>query len=166
MEIAIGVVVSLIAVAAIVSARQFPSTGLSTDIGSARFPTIYSAALLILCAILIGRHLKKRWGARRANAAPDAAASQGAPAQTDAPDYRKSITGITASVICLVAMPYAGFALTAGAYLSFLMWLLGMKHKLLNPLLAVSITAIVHLTFSNALNVPLPTGSLFEATST
>ena len=59
-------------------------------------------------------------------------------------------------------MEYLGYAPVTAVYLSFLMWLLGMKHKLLNPTLAIAITALLYFTFSSGLNVPLPVGSLFE----
>ena len=59
-------------------------------------------------------------------------------------------------------MAYVGYAPVTAVYLSFLMWLVGMKHKVLNPLLAIAITGVLYFTFSNALHVPLPVGSLFE----
>ena len=60
MEIVIALLVSLIAIAAIIGSRGFPGTGLSTDIGSARFPLIHSVALLVLSAILVIQNLRKR----------------------------------------------------------------------------------------------------------
>lgn len=158
MEIVFAVVVSLVAIAAIVVSRKFPSTGLSTDIGSSRFPLIYSIALLVLCAILIVQNLLKKSGA-----STEAVALLHTPsAEVETPDYRKSFRGILASIFCLATMPYVGYALASAVYLSFLMWMLGMKHKVLNPLLTVAITAIIYFTFSRALNVPLPIGSFFE----
>lgn len=153
MEILIGVLVSLVAIAAIVVSRKFPSTGLATDIGSARFPLIYSCALIVLCGILIVRNLKAKHQDTLAGEATDAAA---------APRHVKTVLGVVASVASLVLMPILGYPLVTAIYLSFLMGLLGMRHKLLNPLLAVGITALLYFTFSMGLNVPLPIGSLFE----
>lgn len=152
MEIVIAIIVSLVAIAAIVGSRRFPGTGLSTDIGSARFPLVYSIALLVLSAILIAQNLCKR-----SPAAPQAAA-----AEIELPDYWKPFSGILATAFCIAAMPYTGYLITSALYMSFLMWLLGMKHKALNPLLTLAITAAIYLTFSVALKVPLPIGSFFE----
>lgn len=152
MEIVIALLVSLVAIAAIVGSRHFPGTGLSTDIGSARFPLIHSIALLVLALILVIQNLRK--------GKPPAVSLDAAPAP--APNYLKSFSGIAASALCLTAMPYVGYAPVTAVYLSFLMWLLGMKHKLLNPTLAIVITGVLYFTFSSGLNVPLPVGSLFE----
>ena len=158
MEVVFAVLVSLVAIAAIVVSRKFPGTGLSTDIGSGRFPLIYSLALLVLSAILIAQNLRKRTRTDE-EAIP---VPQTAVVEVEPPDYRKTFTGIVASILYLAAMPYAGYSLTSAIYLSFVMWVLGMKHKVLNPLLTLAITAIVYFTFSKGLNVPLPIGSLFE----
>lgn len=155
MEIVIGVVVSLVAIASLFFSHKFPTTGLATDIGSARFPQIYAGALLVLCAMLIGRHLIK--------GQPSVAKKTEAPAvQEEVRSYRRAFVGIASSVLALAVMPYLGYGLVTTCYLSFLMWLMGMRHKLWNPLLAVVITATLYFTFSAGLNVPLPLGSLFE----
>lgn len=153
-EIVIAVLVSLVAIAAIIASRKFPGTGLSTDIGSARFPLIYSCILLFLCALLTIQNLTKSKGSLPDTSQPNT--------NKTPPEYLKTFTGIVASVLCLGAMPYFGYASTTVIYLSFLMWLLGMRHKALNPVLAIAITAVLYFAFSNALNVPLPTGSFFE----
>ena len=152
MEIVIAVIVSLVAIAAIVGSRRFPGTGLSTDLGSARFPLVYSIALLILSAILIAQNLRKR----------SIALPQATVADAESADYWKPFYGILATAICIAVMPYAGYLMTSALYMSFLMWLSGMKHKVFNPLLTLAITATIYLTFSVALKVPLPVGSFFE----
>lgn len=174
MEWVFVALVAVVAVAAIAVSRKFPGTGLSTDIGSGRFPLIYSLALLVLCAILVVQHLLKRpvkhpavppaatAAAAAAAAAPQPASTTATEAETLRPDYKKTASGMAASVACLAAMPYTGYALTTAVYLAFLMWLLGMKHKLLNPVLALAITATIYFTFSGGLHVPLPLGSFFE----
>ena len=155
MEIVIAVIVSLVAIAAIVGSRQFPGTGQSTDIGSARFPLVYSIALLVLSAILIAQNLRKR--------SADSPSATGADAKSA--DYWKPFYGISATALCIAVMPYAGYLMTSALYMSFLMGLLGMKHKVFNPLLTLAITATIYLTFSVALKVPLPVGSFFEQSS-
>lgn len=155
MDIVIAGIVSMLAVAAIFFSRKFPTTGLATDIGSARFPQIYAVALLVLCAMLVARHLIK--GQPTPAEVPEASAID-----DEVPNYRKTFVGIVSSVVCLAAMPYLGYGLVTTVYLSFLMWLLGMKHKAWNPLLALTVTAVLYFTFSAGLNVPLPLGSLFE----
>jgi hypothetical protein len=155
MEIVIGVVVSLVAIASLFFSHKFPSTGLATDIGAARFPQIYAGALLVLCAMLISRNLLK--GKQLPTEAPEETA-----ADSEVPSYRKAFIGIASSVLALAAMPYLGYGVVTVCYLSFLMWLMGMKHKLWNTLLAGLITTTLYFTFSAGLNVPLPLGSLFE----
>jgi hypothetical protein len=155
MEVVIGVVVSLVAIASLFFSYKFPSTGLATDIGAARFPQIYALALLVLCAMLISRNLIK------GHPSP-AESTEAAAAKSEVRSYRSTFAGIVSSVIGLAAMPYLGYGVVTICYLSFLMWLMGMKHKLWNPLLAVLITATLYFTFSAGLNVPLPLGSLFE----
>ena len=155
MEIVIGVLVSLLAIASLFFSYRFPSTGLATDIGAARFPQIYAGALLVLCTLLISRHLIN--GKKTPAEAPETVAVTG-----EVRSYRRTFFGIVSSVLALAAMPYLGYGLVTTCYLSFLMWLMGMKHKLWSPLLAVLITATLYVTFSAGLNVPLPLGSLFE----
>lgn len=154
-EILIGVLVSFLAIAAIVVSRKFPSTGLATDIGSARFPLIYSCALIVLSGVLIARNLLKKTGETTVEPVSD---EEDAPA----PQHKKTILGIVSTVASLILMPFLGYPLVTASFLAFLMWLLGMRSKVLNPLLAVVITGLLYFTFSTALNVPLPVGSLFE----
>lgn len=155
MEVVIGVLVSLVAIASLFFSHKFPSTGLATDIGAARFPQIYAVALLVLCALLISRHLVKG----KHTPAQEAEAPV---VQKEVRSYRNAFLGIASSVLALAAMSYIGYGVVTTCYLIFLMWLMGMRHKLWNPLLAVAITATLYFTFSAGLNVPLPLGSLFE----
>lgn len=155
MDIVIAAIVSTVAVAAIFFSRKFPTTGLTTDIGSARFPQIYAGALLVLCAMLVARHWLQ--GRPKPQAVPE-----GQVVNVEVRSYRKTFFGVVSSVICLAAMPYLGYGLVTASYLSFLMWLMGMRHKAWNPVLAISIAAVLYVTFSVGLNVPLPIGSLFE----
>lgn len=156
MEIVIAILVSLLAVGAILGSRKFPHTGLSTDIGSARFPLIYACALLLLCGVLVLQNLRK------GQQDPPVPAELPVDPNAEIPSHRRAITGMAATAACLAAMPFLGYALTTGLYLSFLMGLLGKRDKVWNPLLALAITAAMYFLFSAGLHVPLPVGSLFE----
>lgn len=148
----IAAVVIAVALAAIVATRDFPATSLATDVGPARFPIIYSAALVVLSGILILHTLRKQVVESLAVADP-AARMAG----------RINVAlGIGASVLCLVAIGYIGFAIATVLYLSTIMWLMGQRGLVLNPVIAVAVTAIIYVTFSTGLQVPLPVGSLFE----
>lgn len=155
MEIVIALLVSLVAVAAIVVSRKFPGTGLSTDIGSGRFPLIYACALIILSVILIIQNLRK-------NENTQIQAADHKDPDAELPSYRRAFIGVVATGIYLGMMQYLGYAIATCLYLTFLMGLLGMRHKVWNPILAIAISASIYYLFSAALNVPLPIGILFE----
>ena len=78
------------------------------------------------------------------------------------PMYWRTAVGIIASFVCLAMINWFGYLLSVTPFMAFLMALLGMRHKILNPLIAIGITGILYFTFSVGLNVPLPVGSFFE----
>ncbi len=157
MEMAIGTVVALVAVAAIVVARGFPSTGLSTDIGSARFPTVYACLLIILCGMLIVGNAVRL---HRAKILQNIRSSESEEASGQR--HWAAVVAIFATLVSFIAMSYVGYLGSTIVYLCFLMWLMGFKHKLLNPVIAMTITGMLYFSFAYLLNVPLPIGSLFE----
>jgi hypothetical protein len=138
-----------VAVAAIVTAQDFPATMLATDVGPARFPIVYAAALIVLCGILAIQTLRKPID--DSAVAPATSLSHGTVA-----------IGMAASVACLIMMTYVGFALATLPFVAGVMWLMGQRSPIWNPVLAMVITGLIHVTFSTALGVPLPVGSLFE----
>ncbi|HYG88746.1 MAG TPA: tripartite tricarboxylate transporter TctB family protein [Azospirillum sp.] len=150
----IAVIVIAVAIAAITATSDFPSTALATDVGPARFPIIYSVALIVLCGILIVNTLRK-------GAAASAPESAGDRAGRLASRVNVAL-GIGMTTLCLIGMAYVGYAIATTLYLSSVMWLMGQRSRLLNPLIAVAATAIIYVTFSTGLQVPLPVGSLFE----
>lgn len=154
-EILIGSLVSLVAIAAILVSRKFPSTGLVTDIGSARFPLIYASVLIVLSVILIVRN----WRKLRQDGAT---AEPGCAGEEAKPRHLRTALGIAATIASLILMPWLGYALVTVVYLSCLMWLMGMRSKWLNPTVALCVTALLYFVFSMGLHVPLPVGSLFE----
>ena len=142
--------VAAVAAAAIVAARDFPATMLETDVGPARFPVIYAATLIVLCAILAFNTL------RAPSAAPEAAPAAGRPRNG------RVALGMAGTVACLVAMSFAGYAFATVLYLFGLMALMGRRNLLANAAIAVGLTALVYAIFQYGLHVPLPEGSLFE----
>lgn len=143
-----GLVVA-VAIAAIVVAQDFPPTSLETDVGPARFPILYSVALIVLCAILAFNTL-------RAPSAP----REAAPASR--PRFGAVALGIAGTAACLVAMDTVGYSIATAVYLFGLMVLMGRRNLLWNAVIAVGLTAVIYAAFSYALGVPLPVGSLFE----
>ncbi|PWC36589.1 hypothetical protein TSO352_12890 [Azospirillum sp. TSO35-2] len=148
----IAAIVMVVAVAAIVATADFPATSLAADVGPARFPILYAGALIVLCGILIVHTLRK----------PAARPEPARPATGRGAGRINVALGIGATALCLVAISYIGFAIATALYLSGIMGLMGQRGKLLNPLIAVVATAIIYVTFSTGLQVPLPVGSLFE----
>lgn len=155
-NLVIAAIVMAVAVAAIVATRDFPATMLATDVGPARFPIIYAIALLILCAVLIVSTLRKPVETEK----PESKGASRSAAV--APNFLAVAIGMGMTLTCIVAMSYVGYAVSTLFYLSGLMALMGRRHRILNPLIAVVVTAIIYVTFSTGLSVPLPVGSLFE----
>ncbi|WP_353860954.1 tripartite tricarboxylate transporter TctB family protein [Azospirillum formosense] len=147
----IAVLVMAVAVAAIIVAGDFPPTMLETDVGPARFPIIFAVALLVLCAILVFNTL-------RAPAAPPDDPAQAEPKAS----YGTVAIGIALTALCLFGMEHVGYMVATVPYLFALMWLMGRRNLIMNAVLAVGLTVLIDVAFVYALNVPLPTGSLFE----
>lgn len=154
-DIAAGIVVAVIAIAAIVVSRDFPTTGLDSDVGPARFPMIYAGMLVVLSAILIiGRLLPTR-----RNQAPAAGAAASGPAFHFGP----VAIGVVATAAYIYAISLVGYIPTTVVFLIGMMRLMGMRSWVRAPLIAVGVTAFLYLVFLYGLQIPLPVGSLFEA---
>lgn len=151
-EILIGLLLVAIAIGAIVVSQGFPSSGLATDVGPARFPVIYASILIVLCLILIIRNMA---GLARHDYDPDAPPLSGRA-------FILVATGVVATFIQFLALPYIGYWLSMIIYLCFVMALMGMRHRLWNPVLSVVMTGALYVAFDYLLNVPLPVGELFE----
>ncbi len=147
-DLIVGCVLIMVAVLAIVTAQDFPATNLPTDVGPARFPTIYALGLIVLSLLMMA-------GALRRQASP-------AVLPIDRKGYVCVFAGALATGLCIFAMHWAGYALTTVTYLCGLMWMMGWRHRVLTPLVAIAITALLYALFSFSLNVPLPVGSVFE----
>ncbi|PWC14110.1 hypothetical protein B4923_04130 [Brenneria roseae subsp. americana] len=157
-EIAIGVVLILVSLAAIVAAQKFPASRLATDIGPSRFPVFYSVVLILLALLLIFNNLSIIKRNKRAGITIDA------PPSPDDVDIRhgKTVLGILASFACFFGMYYFGYIVSMIPYLIFLMWLMAFKHKIWNPVIAIAITGLTYVIFYLGLNVAVPVGLLFE----
>lgn len=153
-DIVIAVLLMLVALAAIVVSQNFPSTGLATDIGSARFPLIYAGILVLLCALLL-------WQKRRALPAdtPPTQSPVGEPEETRP---LRTVAGVALSVVCAGLISVMGYGLSVTLYLVLMMHLLGMRKWWLNLALSLAITGVLYAVFSLGLGVPLPVGSWFE----
>jgi len=141
-------VLCLIAVCAIVTATGFPAALTETDVGAARFPILYSAALIALSLILLVQTLTKP--------------VVGAEPATTRPRYGMVAAAMVLMVIDFIVIDYLGYWPAALLLLAGLMLLLGLRSMIWTPVIAIIISVVVYLLFDYALNVPLPTGSLFE----
>ncbi|MCG5238354.1 tripartite tricarboxylate transporter TctB family protein [Azospirillum doebereinerae] len=154
-DIAAGIIVAVVAVAAIAVSRDFPTTGLDSDVGPARFPLIYAGILIVLSAILvIGRLLPTRRNQERA----------AEPAQPGTGfRFAPVAIGVVATAVYIYLISLIGYLPTTVVFLIGMMRLMGQRSWVRTPLLAVGITAFLYLIFLYGLQIPLPVGSLFEA---
>ncbi len=148
-DLVITVLLTVIACAAIAVSRQFPSTSLETDIGSARFPLIYAGILILLCVLLFWQKFR----AVVSNTTADQAA-----------DTRplRTLLGVLLSIGCTWLIPIAGYGLSVTLFLTLMMRLLGRLNWWLNLALAIAIAGLLYAVFSLGLGVPLPKGAWFE----
>lgn len=147
-NVIIVAVICAIAVAAMVTAWSFPGPMTETDIGAARFPLIYCGALIVLSLILLAQNLAKP--------------VVSVPVIAQRPNYRRVAIGMVLMVVDFVIIGYVGYFPAAIFLLMAMMYLLGQRSPIWNPVIALCITGVVYGLFDYALNVPLPTGSLFE----
>jgi hypothetical protein len=123
------------------------------DVGPARFPIIYAGALLILAAVLVVNTLRGSTIQK----------TEIVPASTF--NFVPVFIGIVATGIYIYLIPFLGYVPPTVVFLIGMMWLMGMRHRLWNPLIAAGITTFLYLVFLFGLNIPLPIGSLFEVGS-
>lgn len=144
------VLVAAIAAGLIVATFSFPDTPLPTDVGPARFPDLFAGVLIALCAVQFYLTLK----------APEAP-PRNEENTAERPNYLRVGAGVVATMVCIYAMSYLGFALGSALYLFGLMRLMGRRQYVWNAIFAILLTAIIYLVFSYGLNVPLPEMTLF-----
>ncbi|CAO3357864.1 tripartite tricarboxylate transporter TctB family protein [Azospirillum melinis] len=155
-DIAAGIIVAVVAIAAIIVSRDFPTTGLDSDVGPARFPLIYGGILVVLSAILvIGRLLPSQRNQERT------AAERAQPATGFR--FAPVAIGVAATAAYIYLISLVGYIPTTVVFLIGMMRLMGQRSWIRVPLLAIGITAFLYLIFLYGLQIPLPVGSLFEA---
>lgn len=137
-----------IAGAVIYFASDFPATAIETDIGAGAFPMFYASVLILLALALL-------WGSLRR--APQAVAEK-----TDKMAWFRTATGVALMLVYIVLMSYVGYLVTTPLFLICIMVLMGYRRPVLTPSIAALMTGILWLLFVEALQVPLPVGSLFE----
>lgn len=148
----IAALVTVVAIAAILVARHFPSTGQPTDPGASRFPIIYGVVLIVLCALLAHDTLRR----------PVVAPAVALPWPQLLRQIRNVALGMGLTILCVAAIGWVGYLPATFAYFIAAMAAMGFRHRLWNPLLAAGMTAALWVAFSWGLEVPLPIGSLFE----
>lgn len=165
----VAVVIIVLAVVAISVSRHFPHTGIDTDVGSARFPLVYSGALIILGLLLMSKTFFGRSEVAAKSQKEVAEGINDTTQTTVANDVSLNvfyplpvIIGAAATGIYIFAISLLGYIPTTIVFLIGMMGLMGMRHKLWNPVIALAITAFLYLVFVYGLNVPLPEASLFE----
>lgn len=143
----VGILLCVIACAVMITAHNFPTTAIETDIGAGAFPRFYAGALIVLAILLV----VSDWLTRRSAVAPH-----------DTPRYGRVAAGIGIVAGYIVLLSFVGYLIATPLFLTALMIVMQRKRLWLTLLLAIAITLILWLLFSMALQVPLPAGSLFE----
>ncbi|EHL99514.1 hypothetical protein HMPREF9946_03276 [Acetobacteraceae bacterium AT-5844] len=138
----------LISVSTIYTSMGFPGPMSQADVGPGRFPIIYAVGLLGLTLILLFQTLAK----------PVVNSTDAG----EAPRYGRIAAGMLAMLVMLLAIGTLGYFICALALMVVLMFLLGQRSPIWNPVIAVCITSVVYFLFDYGLNVPLPSGTLFE----
>ncbi len=151
LELSIPLVTIALAAFALFTASSFPRSLLKTDVGPARFPIVYALLLIALCLGLVMLTLR----------AKDTGASARIPLRNFRTEI-KSALGIGVSVANFLLIPLVGFLIANSLYMTCLIWLLGYRHRILTPLVAMAITGLIYAVFYFGLNVPLPEGELLD----
>lgn len=149
-DLAIAAILVGIAIATFAASSGFPAANLGNDVGAARFPRIYAVVLVILAVLLA----IQAWRRPVPVVAPASIESR--------KGLLRVISGMGICIFCFIAMQFVGFVPAALAQFVGLMLLMGRKHWIQTPLIAVGLTAGVYFLFVYGLNVPLPLGSMFE----
>ncbi|MDR1827925.1 MAG: tripartite tricarboxylate transporter TctB family protein [Methylobacteriaceae bacterium] len=151
-ELAIAVLLICFAAGVIYVAQGYSDNGMSTDVGPARFPTVYGLVLIALSIALIVQNVT--------------ALNRGDVDREAPPISTHRVFLITTGIVLTFAqywsMPYLGYLTSMFLYLCLLAALMGLRHVLLNPLISAVFTGLIYFCFYTLLNVPLPVGELFE----
>lgn len=149
----VALLLCAVAIGVMINAVSFPATAIETDIGAGAFPTFYAGLLIVLALLLVAREYTPSQGNTPQD--QDTAGSV-------RPSYWRVATGIIMTAIYITLMGYLGYLITTPLFLGGIMVLMGYTRRLLTPLIAILLTIVLWLLFVEALQVPLPVGSLFE----
>lgn len=144
----VAATITVVAAAAIWFARGFPGTGTATDFGAARFPMVFSGALIVLSGLLVLDTLRRPL--------------RGPLAVDERPRLVPMLIGLAATAAYIYLISYTGYILTSVVFLIFMMRLMGLRHPFWIVVIALAITFSLYFVFLYGLNIPLPAGSLLE----
>lgn len=149
----VALLLCAVAVGVIINAVSFPATAIETDIGAGAFPTFYAGLLIVLALLLVVQEYTPNHGS---------SSQEQDTVSNIHSDYGRVATGIILTAVYIVLMGYLGYLITTPLFLASIMVLMGYVRRLLTPLIAILLTIVLWLLFVEALQVPLPVGSLFE----
>lgn len=147
-NLAVAAVITAVAVAAIWAAKDFPGTGTSTDFGAARFPIVFSAALIVLSGLLALDTLRRPLRPSTPVA--------------ERPLMKPMLIGLAATAAYIYLIAYLGYLATSVVFLIGMMRLMGLRNPALIVAIALAITFSLYFVFLYGLSIPLPVGSLLE----
>ncbi|KGQ63734.1 tripartite tricarboxylate transporter TctB family protein [Gallibacterium anatis] len=124
---------------------EFPHPNIPNDIGSAAFPILYSVFLLLLSTTGLILSLLKQENNVRENV-----------------NYFRTLIAIILNIITISLINIIGFYISIFLFSFSIMLLLGIRSKFKIILLPFIITIIIFIIFNIILNVPLPTGYIFD----
>jgi putative tricarboxylic transport membrane protein len=148
-----GALFILLSIALLVHIQRFPTIP-GQNIGPALFPGIIAVGLAVCGALLIAKGLAVRAQGREHARWLTFAPWVGSPRHVMA-----FFTVIAVNVFYILLVDKLGFIPTAVIYLAVLFAVFGVSPRW-NPVLAVTITLLIHYSFYKLLKVPLPWGLL------
>lgn len=150
------VIVMLIALTAILTSLRFPATPIPTDIGAGAFPQTFAAILIVLCVLQI---ISELMGVRMSQKHH---AGTGERSTVEKRNYLTPAIGAITMVLYIALLSWTGYLLTTFCFLVGLIRLMGLRSFILNLIISAAITAALYFLFDYGLQVPLPTGELFN----
>ncbi|EGQ26565.1 YjbE family integral membrane protein [Sporosarcina newyorkensis 2681] len=146
-DVAIGFVLLILSIIVLSIASQFPE-GQGTDVGAKFFPSVYAYILTGLSVLLIISPVLKRKRDEE-----DVETSLG---------MKKAIIGMVGTFIYYWLIQFFGFFISTVIFLGIMMWIFNYRKPVLIIVFSILISAVMYVGFAMLLNVPLPSGNLFE----
>ncbi|MDG6896089.1 tripartite tricarboxylate transporter TctB family protein [Volucribacter amazonae] len=136
----------IIGIGAALHSTTFPTFNLANDVGTARFPLIFSISLSVLCGIGLIRTIFIK----------------NQSTHNYLTGLKKAFIAIGLNTITILLIDLIGFYLATFIFSVSIMILLGIKNKYHIILLNLLLILFVYLIFQQLLNVPLPMGQFLE----